>query len=84
MTLPTPDDKTEKAAARCRFAHYLWLLPLVTAAVAWGVAESLESRFTCPDMVPELLAVVIGALIGVFISSALKEHCDHASKDPRN
>lgn len=83
MTLHTPHDEAEESQHHCRLGRYLWLIPIATAVLSWGITESLEDHLTCGDTIPEVAATAIGALIGVFISNALKEHyC--ATKDHRD
>lgn len=82
MALNTPDEKTkEETGNGCRIARYLWIIPVATAGLSWLVAEVFEDHLACRCVSSELIAVVVGALIGVSISNALKQHFCHGSKD---
>lgn len=77
MHFDTPGENSgQKETKGCHKAgRWLWLLPPVFAALFWFAAELMEDHFPCSDIVPELIAAVLGALFGLFVSNALRDYC---------
>ena len=84
MTPKTPENREKDEG--CTLARFIWLLPVVTAALFWLVAVWFSRICSASAATRQIVALALGGLVGLLAENALKTHFCHKppAKDRRD
>ena len=73
MTAKAPENNRDKDEG-CPLARVIWILPVATAAFFWIVAAWSAQSCSASTAMRQIVALVLGGLVGLLVENALKAH----------